>query len=268
MSWRGSCAVCAVVVLLWANACGSDSEDSGGNGTGGSGGGPSGGSGGSGGAATGGSGGAGGSGGTAGDASACGPLDLGASWQPAPYKPAKTQLGACTQALLDEFLLKCPGEVQPPCVDFGADADPAKAQCEQCLWSKSSDSAWSALVEGVNEASVLNQAGCVELLGGEGAAECAQALAASNQCVFESCRECTKQKAGLLDPTCVASAQTGVCKTLQAATNAACAAFGASHCMKLEPNSVTKTLAAFCGPGAGDAGAEAGGDAAADASLD
>ncbi|MBK7586231.1 MAG: hypothetical protein IPI67_39355 [Myxococcales bacterium] len=253
---------------LWTAACGSDSEGGGGSGTGGA---STGGSGGASGGASGGSvsgggggstGASGGTGGSAGDASTCGPTALPSAWAPKPYGPAKVQLDSCTTPMIDEYFSSCADKNEPPCEKFGASSDSAKAKCEQCLWSKLGDPGWSVLLTYSETYSIVNGYGCIELLGGENAAECAALLSASGQCVEEVCRPCYKNNT--VDQKCGGAAGQGVCSSYAKAATGVCQSFTSSYCVKGDLASAKKLAAAFCGASASDAGSDAGADASQD----
>jgi len=267
--------------VLAAGACGSDDEGggSGGTATGGSAGVSAGGSGGAtggtsgSGGATGGTSGSGGatggtagSGGTAGDATVeaatCDPAPLPDAWTAPNYKPVKSPASACTDNMIKDYSTKCSGTDAPPCAAFQADGDAALTACESCLWSKDSDSSWGALIQGTSS-SMLNVAGCYELLGGEGAAECAAAYYQHQACRAEVCKACT---AGTL-PGCETSADATACKTYADASQTACQPFASSNCTGGNQKSKQALFSAVCGA-AGDGGPNDGGLDAADASTD
>lgn len=248
-------------------ACGGGSDDasSGGSGgsTGGSGGGFGGsaGSGGSGGGVGGsgggnaGSGGGAGAAGTGGGTGSCGSGKLPSGWKPPDYKPAKAKLGSCTTAMLTEYVAKCSTAMTSPCSAFGASSDSAKATCESCLWSKE-----RALVA-VPNGSVANRPGCVELLGGEGAAECAAAWFAAQRCMGSACGNACNPGSPE-GKACGQAAHGGDCKSYNLALTAACTPYYSSGCFNNGP--ISKVLGAFCGPDSADGGA----DASVDASVD
>jgi len=271
----GSVVAVICVALGWTAACGGD-DDGGGSGgassggvtSGGSGGATSGGSGGvtSGGGSGGTTSGGGGSGGSSGDAGKCGPNAPPTGWQPPTYGPAKTNLGSCTTGMISEYFAKCMKYNEAPCTEFGASSDAAKAKCEGCLWSKGSDTNWSAFVTYSKDWALVNAPGCVELLGGENAADCAVAISDSEQCLHEACKGCGKP--GTPDQKCLQAAAAGVCKIYAEKVNSKCTGFGSSYCLKGDIPSAEKVAAAFCGPAVSDGGTDAGGDAATDGSKD
>lgn len=271
----GSLMLLACAGLGWTAACGGDDDSGGGSSTGGTtSGGGSGGSvvGGSGGVTSGGgsggtTSGGGGSGGGAGDAGKCGPIALPTGWQPIPYGPAKTNLGSCTMGMISEYFTKCMKYSEAPCTEFGASSDAAKAKCEGCLWSKTTDANWSAFVTYTKDLALVNAPGCVELLGGESAAECAAAINDADQCLMEACGKCGPP-GEQLDQTCVQAAGQGVCKVYTDQIAKPCQSYATSYCLKSDLASFEKVAAAFCGPASADGGTEAGGDAATDASQD
>lgn len=268
--WLG--VVALVSSVLAVGACGDDDEGGGSGGTssggstsGGSAGTTSGGSAGTGGGSGGATGGSAGTGGAGGDATveaaSCTPAALPDAWSAPAYKSMKAPSSACTQAMIKDYATKCSGTNAPPCSAFQADGDASLAACEACLWSKTSDTSWSALIQGTGSAS-LNVAGCYQLLGGEGAADCAFAYYQLEQCHAEVCKACSAATlAG-----CEASADTGACKSYADASQTACQPFASSDCAGGGQKAKQALFTAVCGVagdgGASDAGTESSADAA------